>query len=528
MVLLAIGMGLTSCDEQLDNAVNPGVGEVTNIEFDLSKIDAKYLDSGKTKLQLTVGDVVTLSFTILPEEAADTKVELTAGDATILSIDGLKVTVLKEGETKVTAKAGDATAEIPVTVAAKGPVDLSMVDCAGNPRDKQWTANCYMVHTAGDYKLPLVYGNAIKNGAPNNAAWTGVSGQLATFTNHANKPITDPWIKNNKDESNNDIVVSTAELLWQDAEGLITAVGIIDDYLTLTVGKNASEQEGNALIAAKDDGGKIVWSWHIWVTKETFADDKLTTIATGSYNYKVTPVNLGWVSTSLDGKRGYNTYYQWGRKDAFIPGTWNATTNHTVYNINNNEVIGLTPSTTTATIADNIQNPMTFYKNSTNGPCNTQHYNMWDAQQVEKGQEVLKNITTATVKTVYDPCPAGFCVPTSNLFSFMCNGVAVDPNNNNNHAEERNEADWDGTNNGKTWKQANYSTNTTGPDLYFPAVGRRKDDGTFTQVGERCSIWSASPDSQNCGRSLEVFPEKWQNTWNGRFFGFPVRAVAEE
>ena len=131
MALLTVGMGLTSCDEQLDNAVTPsGVtpvvdekGEVTSITVDLSKIDEKYLDTEKTKLQLTVGDVVTLSFTILPEEAADTKVELTAGDATILSIDGLKVTVLKEGETKVTAKAGDKTAEIPVTVkAAEIPV----------------------------------------------------------------------------------------------------------------------------------------------------------------------------------------------------------------------------------------------------------------------------------------------------------------------------------------------------------------------------------------------------------------------
>ena len=125
MALLAIGMGLTSCDEQLDNAVTPytpGVtpgtdeGEVTSIEVDLSKIDEKYLDTEKTKLQLTVGDEVTLSFTILPEEMASTEVELTAADATILSIVGLKVKALKEGETKVTAKAGDKTAECTVTV----------------------------------------------------------------------------------------------------------------------------------------------------------------------------------------------------------------------------------------------------------------------------------------------------------------------------------------------------------------------------------------------------------------------------
>lgn len=142
MALLTVGMGLTSCDGWVDNSDNPlpvipegssesgegsseagDKGEVTAITVDLSKIDAKYLDSEKTKFVLTVGDVVTLSFTILPEEAADTKVELTAGDATILGIDGLKVTVLKEGETKVTAKAGDKTVEIPVTVkAAEIPV----------------------------------------------------------------------------------------------------------------------------------------------------------------------------------------------------------------------------------------------------------------------------------------------------------------------------------------------------------------------------------------------------------------------
>ena len=124
LALLTIGMGLTSCDEQLDNAVVPGVtpgtdeGEVTSITVDLSKIDEKYLNTEKTKLQLTVGDEVTLSFTILPEEMASTEVELTSADATILSIDGLKVKALKEGETKVTAKAGGKTAECTVTVAA--------------------------------------------------------------------------------------------------------------------------------------------------------------------------------------------------------------------------------------------------------------------------------------------------------------------------------------------------------------------------------------------------------------------------
>lgn len=413
------------------------------------------------------------------------------------------------------------------TVKMAKPVDLSMVDNAGNAREKQWTANCYMVHTAGDYKLPLVYGNAIKKGVANSAAWTGVSGQLATFTNHANKPITDPWIKNNKDESGNDIVVSTAELLWQDAQGLITAVGIIGDYLTLTVGKDATTQQGNALVAAKDAGGKIVWSWHIWVTKETFADATLTTIATGSRDYKVTPVNLGWVPTGGDGKQGYNTYYQWGRKDPFK--AQGAPAEQSVYDIDDTAITGMTYTNyNSITIGDNIQNPTTFYyKQETNSPCGTQYFNMWDAQQGEQAQAVLKNITTATVKTVYDPCPAGFCVPTSNLFDFMGKGEFVDLVNH--LSEKRVDPDWDDTNKGKTWKQATYSTNTTGPDLYFPAVGYRyHTDGKIVEDVTGGPIWSASPDSKRCGRSLQVYSDQWFTVWMGRIFGNSVRAVAEE
>ncbi len=259
--------------------------------------------------------------------------------------------------------------------------DLSMVDCAGNARaeGKAWTANCYMVHKAGDYKLPLVYGNAIKDGALNDAAYTGIENTNATktFPNHAGTAISAPWItKAATGEGVNKgmgITVSKAELLWQDAEGLVTKVGIDGDYLTLTVGKDATAQEGNAVIAAKASDGTIVWSWHIWVTKETFAT--LTTITTGTGTlgtdyqvYQVTPVNLGWVGDPVS--QGTNTFYQWGRKDPF-PGTGEVTPTES----------------TTATIADNIKNPTThYYNSSTYGPCNTTYYNMGCAEHRRNGQ----------------------------------------------------------------------------------------------------------------------------------------------
>ena len=392
--------------------------------------------------------------------------------------------------------------------------DLSMRDCAGNDRTSQWTANCYMVHTAGNYKLPLVYGNAIKKGKTNSAAYTGVNGQLEKFLRHDGEAITAPWIKDNG------ITVRSAELLWQDAKGLISRVGIDGDYLTLAVGKDATMQEGNAVIAVKDGSGTIVWSWHIWVTRQTFADADLTTVATGSHDYQVTPVNLGWVATGGDGKEGYSTYYQWGRKDAFIPsmGTddfYHINTDHTVYDIRGRTVTGFTyEENSSATIADNIKKPTTHYNNSsTNGPCNTTKYNMWDAQNT-----ATDNVTSATVKTVYDPSPAGFCVPTGNLWYFMGNGG------------KRSMTTWDSDNEGATWDNSVVGGSIAGKALWFPASGYRNGiGGELGGVRSSGYCWSASPDDGRRGRDLR-FRNTFHWEWNycDRTYGYPVRAVAEE
>ena len=252
-----------------------------------------------------------------------------------------------------------------------------------------------------------------------------------TFPRHDGNAITAPWIKNNG------ITVAKAELLWQDAKGLVTAVGIEGDYMLLTVGKDAATQEGNALVAAKDGDGNIVWSWHIWVTKQTFAAADLATVITGGkdkYNYelkraiyKLNPVNVGWVGERVS--RGYNTYYQWGRKDPFFPTTGTGNTDHPVYNINNEAVTGLTCSTSAATIADNIKNPTTWYKFEKK-PNTSTAYNLWDAQQTSNDDE----LDTPTKKTVYDPCPAGFCLPSTYLYFYFQLSANV-----------RESTSWDGT-----------------------------------------------------------------------------------
>jgi hypothetical protein len=398
-------------------------------------------------------------------------------------------------------------------------IDLSMVDNAGTARASMTTANCYLVHAAGDYKLPLVYGNAIKNGADNRVAYypgenSTITNGTKQFINHAGTGINGPWITKSTSGTGINkgmgVTVNGAELLWQDASGLISAVGIDGDYLTFTVPAAASSKAGNALIAAKS-GSTIVWSWHIWVTTETLAST--TSIATGSHTYRVAPVNLGWIPTGGSGKQGYCTYYQWGRKDPFIPAaSYSSTSNHTVYNISNSSVTGITYSGTGVTIADNIKNPTTHYYYSSNyGPVTTTYYNMWDAQNT-----TTNNVTTATKKTIYDPCPPGFCVPTGNLWYYF--GGNANPTGSN----SRSDSNWDSTNKGKTWT-------LNGASIYFPAAGYRyRSSGSLGLVGSYGFYWSATPFSANLGRYLDVYSGNWDWNYAYRANGFSVRPVAEE
>ena len=405
------------------------------------------------------------------------------------------------------------------------------------------TANCYMVHAPGTYKLPLVYGNAITGGTTNTVAYTpggeATTNYVTQFVNHEGADITDPWLKNNG------AVAVGASLLWQDASQIVTSPAISGDYLTFTV-PAATIAEGNAVIAVTDANGVILWSWHIWVTPETYTNT--TDVATGSTTYTVAPVNLGWVATSSirdvydarecivkikqladDGqevtftivqtetaventiKTGYNPYYQWGRKDPFIPSDGNIAVNKTVYDVSGNVISGLpvVVSSATTTIGDGIQHPTThYYCNSSVGYAKDMPYNLWDANTGTAG-----NISSPTVKTIYDPCPPGFCIPTSNLFSYIGNGGS------------RRMTTWNEDTPGAIW-----NIGTTGDDLLLPALGKRNISSgmlSFLASQAQVNLWSATRYSKTYGYYLNATPQWFYYHSEGLASGLSVRPVAE-
>lgn len=122
-------------------------------------------------------------------------------------------------------------------------------------------------------------------------------------------------------------------------------------------------KRGNALIAAYDKNGLIVWSWHIWVTENEPANlSSAVVYSTYAWNengivtnirvpgYAIMPCNLGALEYEPEGGEYANdvagTYqnkvypnthgmlYQWGRKDPFPPSTRNGHSDSVPYDDN--------------------------------------------------------------------------------------------------------------------------------------------------------------------------------------------------
>jgi hypothetical protein len=186
---------------------------------------------------------------------------------------------------------------------ASAPYDLAMYTVDNQPQTGLTTANCYVVSAPGYYALPLVYGNAVKNGKTNEKSYKPgeIENGLANFVNHLDAAITAPCL-----EDNNGVVPATAELLWNDVsadfiavdEALTTKSVTLDGttksikYLTFQI-PQASIHQGNAVIAVKNASGTILWSWHIWVTDDNISNTKAVTNYMNEVNDMMT-MNLGY------------------------------------------------------------------------------------------------------------------------------------------------------------------------------------------------------------------------------------------
>ena len=376
--------------------------------------------------------------------------------------------------------------------------DLSEHDYKGNATARN-TANSYLISSSGYYKIPLVYGNAIKNGIDNphsyisNVPTASLSGDLKKyyflphFVDQNDVAIDNPWITQTHGGAN---APDGAKIVWEDCKGIVeqSSLSLSSDgkFVQFHIPQNKI-RNGNAVIAVTR-GGKVMWSWHLWFAH----DDELNTTAIENnqgvtYNFTKSPlgfVNRKWETTSYDKPRMvrvkieqtianngikqtgnivisqkpgsvrefYSTYYSWGRKDAFPEK--NAFDG--IYYINLGYDMRF--------IHDGILHPDTYYRGGnlyidTGDHFHCGYFNLWSIDNTVVNFTAAKN-DNPVVKTIYDPCPAGFKVPAANAFS----GFTIDGENQattgRNIVGEYNYG----------WTFKSHSGNNT---IYFPATGER-------------------------------------------------------
>ena len=467
----------------------------------------------------------------------------------------LGTATLTKNVTDFLAKRNKELKEATALGSASVPYDLSLHNVQGATIARS-TANSYVISAPGHYRIPLVYGNAIENGATNANAYishaaTGNSNVLYNFQDHAGHAIDDPWIEKTHGGAN--ASVDGAEVVWADAANLVHSPSIThvggEGFLDFEV-RAADIQSGNAVVAVTKGSGAsktVLWSWHLWFAPKDALDKIPVTNHQGKV-YNFTKENLGWKPTLWSGstydkprtvkvkveqtvansgtkqaavinitqkpgnvRKGVTTLYQWGRKDAF-PGV--ATSNLKAGGITENAGNNMS-------ITNNIQHPDKFYIYGSSAWTNYGYYNLWSADNTVTGGNNTGN-DNPVVKTVYDPCPVGFKMPANNAFTgFTANGL----NNGTINV--------DGTDNGYTYQKNfghNFWTNSSKTaTINFPASGLRNySDGSLSFVGGAGFYWSAVPYStiRACGlyfSSDGVYP-LYENS---RTYGYAARPVSE-
>lgn len=414
------------------------------------------------------------------------------------------------------------------------------------------TANTYVINAPGIYSFPLVYGNAIKNGADNTQAYvpgTHNSKALKNFTNHLNNAITSPYIYDNTGCTPVDAV-----LIWEDELNLIRDVALSDDGKTISFRvPHNTIREGNALVAVRDANKSVMWSWQIWVTDYT-PSTGVNTITVSGKSYSLASENLGYVvggdrfsfpecsvkvrftqsglpegvealsktvtitqSGIEQSTPAYNTYYQWGRKDPMMSG------DKEFFDASHKKIeshpiaAAYDLASTNNLMQEYILHPDTFYLGEHDNDESSASYTPYPYNNFWNGAYSSTNI-----KTVYDPSPIGFVVPYSEpLIDFVS------------QASSKYTLRYTSSDTASEQQGFYLTVLSTGEVIYFPDFGYISGaTGATASYGALASYWTSHAiQTLKTGGVVQFLDRdnliKSQQTTNPLFHGMGVRAIKE-
>ena len=278
-------------------------------------------------------------------------------------------------------------------------------------------------------------------------------------------------VKGNRNESVGSI--ANVDVLWEsigtkeipNIGDLIKTVSHTDEYIIFNT--NSQFHEGNAVIAARNSDGKILWSWHIWLTDQPKEQQYYNDAGI------MMDRNLGALSAQPGVIGSNGLLYQWGRKDPFIRDNF-----YNTWGVEHSTGIW-TPSVDNGSIDFTIKNPMSWVGTSYDY-YHDFHYSMYYSDNTLWGSQ----------KTIYDPCPAGWRVPDGGENGIW--SVALGSN-----ADMTDNSIYDSTNMG-----FDFSYKLGDEIIWYPAAGNITN-GNLSYMEETGEYWSVSTHARY-SKSLHV------------------------
>lgn len=265
--------------------------------------------------------------------------------------------------------------------------------------------------------------------------------------------------------------VSSAAILWEsfgtdvapNVGDLIKSVSYSDGYIYFQTADTF--KEGNAVIAAKNSYGTILWSWHIWLTDQPQGQVYYNNAGT------MMDRNLGATSATPGDVGALGLLYQWGRKDPFLGSSSISDDIVAQSTITWPSAVESGPSTGTLEYA--TSHPTTFItSNYANGDW---YYTGSDSTDNTRWTE------SSGAKSIYDPCPSGWRVPDGGENSVWSKALGSS-------SIFYDESLYNSTNEGMNFSGKFGRAST----IWYPAPGDRfYRDGSLSSVGGY--YWSASP-----------------------------------
>lgn len=321
-------------------------------------------------------------------------------------------------------------------------------------------------------------------------------------------------------------------LIWESSEDLVKYIdmrdGVASFYLQPVQGEDGEFIDevlpGNALIGAYDADGKLLWSWHIWVTNSKPTEETITLNGQTLMNINLgADINSNGDKSSDAINRAHGMYYQWGRRTPIVgPNDWNFALNEDKITFNSNGAsVKLRYEESTAKSGNLVwanNNPTTIITGNKD--------NAYD--WLYEGHD--DTLWGGKSKSEHDPCPAGWRVPDSSVYENLTISSADDA------------MDWQQAQGMYGWHLVDKSDESQ--RFFFTAQGRRNYlDGRLDIVNDddlRPVPWSGyywTATTTNDGKATAMFFDlnSVTRTWNGfdaahamhRANALPIRCVRE-